>query len=89
MKTITTQSGEPERVRIIVGTPKEPDQKQVPVTVHDMDSRRLRYQFAPRDQLAVMNGDPLGEWTAIWSESRREWTLVEYLGDMRSKREAA
>lgn len=89
MQTITTPSPEPERVRIIVGHPKEPDQKQIPVTVHDLESRRLRYQFAPRDQLAVMNGDSLGEWTAIWSESRREWTLVEYLGDMRSKREAA
>lgn len=87
MTSITTPSV--ERVRVIVGYPETPDARMVPVTVHDMDSRRLRYQHAPRGQLAVMNGDQMGEWSAIWIERRREWALIDYLGDMRSKGEAA
>ena len=89
MKNTTTPSHDPERVRVQVGIPATPEQKQIPVVVHDMQSRRCKYQHAPRDQLAAMNGDKLGEWSAIWSESRQTWTLVEYLGDMRSKKEAA
>lgn len=86
MMTISTPSA--ERVRVIVGHPEDPASRMIPVTVHDLDSRRLKYQHAPRDQLAVMNGDDLGEWTAYWSETRQQWTLVDYIGDMRAKRVA-
>lgn len=72
-----------ERVRVIVGYPKEPDQHMIPVVVHDMASRRLRDQYAPRDQLAVMNGDKMGEWMAIWLPTAERWTLIDYVSDMR------
>jgi len=72
-----------ERVRVIVGHPKEPDQRMVPVTIHDLESRRCKFQRVPRDQLAVMNGDKLGEWMAIWLPTAEQWTLIDFVGDMR------
>ena len=84
---ITTLGG--ERVRVIVGHPENPDAKMVPATIHDLDSRRCKFQHVPRGQLAVMNGDQMGEWSAIWMERRQEWALIEFLGDMRSKKGAA
>jgi hypothetical protein len=72
-----------ERVRVIVGTPKEPEQRMVPVTIHDMESRRCKFQSVPRDQLAVMNGDKLGEWMAIYLPTAEQWTLIDYVSDMR------
>lgn len=74
-----------EKVRVIVGIPADETPDQVPVTIHDPDSRRLKYQRAHRDQLAVMNGDSMGEWTAIWLPTTEQWRLVDYLGDFRNK----
>jgi hypothetical protein len=79
---------ETEKVRIIVGYPENPGAKMIPITIHDMDSRRLRCQYAHRDQLAVMAGDQLGEWMAIWLPRKNEWALVDYVGDMKSKNAA-
>jgi hypothetical protein len=72
-----------ERVRLIVGHPHDPDAKMVPVTIHDMESRRLKYQKVNRDQLAVMAGDKMGEWMAIYLPTAEQWTLVDYVSDMR------
>lgn len=72
-----------ERVRVIVGYPQEPDQRTMPITIHDMQSRRCRFQSVHRDQLEIMNGDKLGEWMAIWLPTAEQWTLIDYLGDMR------
>jgi hypothetical protein len=73
----------PERVKLIVGTPKEPDSEFVPCTIHDRDSRRLKYQRIPRDQLAVMHGETMGEWMAIWLPTAERWSLIDYVSDMR------
>jgi hypothetical protein len=72
-----------ERVRVIVGWAQEPDSRMVPVVVHDMESRRLKYQHAYRDELAVMNGDPMGEWMAYWLPTAERWALIDYVSDMR------
>jgi hypothetical protein len=72
-----------ERVKLIVGHPKEPDSDFIPCTIHDQDSRRLKYQFVPKDQLAVMHGDKMGEWMAIWLPTAERWSLIDYVSDMR------
>jgi hypothetical protein len=72
-----------ERVRVIVGHPKEPGQRMVPVTIHDMESRRCRFQSVSRDQLEVMEGDTMGEWMAIFLPTADRWSLVDYVSNMR------
>lgn len=72
-----------ERVRVIVGIPKEATQAMMPVTIMDMESRRLKYQKVSRDQLEVMAGDKMGEWIAIWLPTAEQWTLVDYVSGMR------
>jgi hypothetical protein len=72
-----------ERVRVIVGWPDPDEPRMVPVTIHDMESRRCKFQRVPRDQLAVMNGDKMGEWMAIWLPTAEQWTLIDFVGDMR------
>lgn len=73
----------PERVRLLVGFPETPDADMMPVTIMDRDSRRLKYQHVPRDQLAVMNGDCMGEWMAIYLPTAEKWSLIDFVGDMR------
>ena len=73
----------PERVRLLVGFPDTPDQDMIPVTIMDRDSRRLKYQHVPRDQLACMEGDAMGEWMAVWLPTAEKWSLVDYVSDMR------
>lgn len=73
----------PERVRVIVGIPEHPDQDMVPVTITDRGDRRVRYQYVHRDQLAVMMGDTLGEWLAIYLPTAEKWSLIDYVSDMR------
>ena len=74
-----------ELVWVAVGKPKDPDQALIPITVHDLDSRRVRYTHAPKDQLAVMLGRTLGKWTAIWLQrspiDRGEWRLLDLVSD--------
>lgn len=70
-----------ERVNLAVGIPASPDQKMVPVTIFDLESRRVKYQHAPRDQLAVMGGRKTAQWTAIWSSLGQEWKLLDIVSE--------
>lgn len=71
----------PETVYVVRGIPSEPDAKQIPVTIHDLRSRRVRYVYLPRAQLAVMAGRHVAKWTAYWVQTRPqdhgEWRLID------------
>jgi hypothetical protein len=72
-----------ERVRVMVGFPETTDARVIPVTIMDMESRRVKYQHVPRDAIEVMEGDKMGEWMAIYLPTAEQWTLVDYVSDMR------
>ena len=77
---------EPETVYVVRGIPSEPDAEQIPVTIHDLRSRRVRYVHAPRAQLAVMAGRDIAKWTAYWIQphpkDRGEWRLVDVVSEL-------
>lgn len=74
-----------ELVWVAVGHPDDPNQLLIPITIHDTQSRRIRYTYAHRDQLAVMLGRSLGKWTALWIQTtpadRGEWRLLDLVND--------
>lgn len=77
---------EQETVWVVKGYPAEETADKIPVTVFDVGAcRRVRYQYAPRDQLAVMLGRDTAKWRAIWVQphpkDRGEWRLLDIVPD--------
>lgn len=74
-----------EIVWAIRGQPFDPSQDHWPVVVHDMQSRRLRYQFAPRYiALALGEFNGMSKMRARWCPnigSSGEWQLIDLLPD--------
>jgi hypothetical protein len=74
-----------EPVWVIRGVPLDPAQESWPVVVHDLHSRRLRYQYAPRDiALALDEWNGMSKMTARWCPQvgdRGEWQLIDFLPD--------
>jgi hypothetical protein len=70
---------------VIKGHADDPSAPHLPVTVHDIESRRLRYQTAPRDALApILNMGGMAKYSAIWRPEEGTnglWQLVDILPD--------
>lgn len=72
-----------ECVWVIRGIPKDASAAHYPVTVHDLRSRRLRYQFAPFEVLAPLweqNG--IAKFRAVWKShegTNGRWDLIDVL----------
>lgn len=79
---MTTQT---EVVWAIKGQPVDPAQPMWPVTIHDLRSRRLRYQAAPREVLApLFDMGGMAKYSAIWLShegSNGRWQLIDVLPD--------
>jgi hypothetical protein len=79
---MTTQT---EVVWVIRGFPKDASAAHYPVTVHDLRSRRCRYQFAPFEVLAPLwerNG--MAKFSAVWQSHEGHngrWQLIGVLPD--------
>lgn len=75
----------PEIVWAIRGEPFDPSQEIWPVTCHDLHSKRLRYQFAPRYiALALGEFGGMSKMTARWcpkAGENGEWALIDLLPD--------
>jgi hypothetical protein len=78
-------TSEIEVVYAIRGEPFDPSQEQWPCTVHDLRSRRLRYQYVPRYiALALGEFNGLSKMSARWCPNvgdRGEWQLFDLLPD--------
>ena len=74
-----------EPIWVIKGYPIDPAQPMWPCTVHDIDSRRVRYQMVPRDALMpILDRGGMATYAAIWwpdRGERGEWQLVDILPD--------
>ena len=74
-----------EIIWAIRGEPFDPSQEIWPVTCHDLHSKRLRYQFAPRYiALALGEFNGMSKMSAIWHPNvgdRGEWQLFDLLPD--------
>jgi len=74
-----------EIVWAIRGEPFDPSQENWPVTVHDLASKRLRFQFAPRYiALALGEFGGMSKMTGRWCPNvgdRGEWQLFDLLPD--------
>lgn len=81
----TTTGPVTELAWVILGTPADPSQEMWPATVHDRESRRLRYQMIPKGQaleISLMGG--MAKWRARWCPQvgdRGEWALIEMVED--------
>jgi hypothetical protein len=75
----------PEIVWTIRGEPFDPQQDSWPVVVHDLHSRRVRYQHAPRYiGLALGEFNGMSKMLARWCPNvgdRGEWQLIDVLPD--------
>jgi hypothetical protein len=74
-----------EPVWVIRGQPADPSQDEWPVVAHDLQSRRLRYQMAPR-YIALALGELSGmsKMSARWCPNdgkNGRWQLVDILPD--------
>jgi hypothetical protein len=72
-------------VWVIRGQPVDPSQDKWPVVVHDLHSKNLRCQYAPRDiALALGEFSGMSKMTARWCPNvgeRGEWQLLDFLPD--------
>ena len=75
-----------ETVFVALGVCSDPAADQIPVTICDLQSRRVRYVHAPRAQMAVMNGRGVAKWTAYWIQphpkDRGEWRLADIVSEI-------
>ena len=69
----------------IRGEPMDPSQDEWPCTVHDLRSRRLRYQTCPRYiALALGEFNGMAKMSARWCPNvgdKGEWALLDILPD--------
>ena len=74
-----------ETVWVIRGEPTDPSADEWPVTAHDLHSKRLRYQKAPRYvALALGEFGGMSKMSARWCPNvgdRGEWLLLDLLPD--------
>jgi len=74
-----------ETVWAIRGQPADPSQDEWPCTVHDLRSRRVRYQNVPRYiALALGEFNGMAKMSARWCPNvgdRGEWQLIDLLPD--------
>jgi hypothetical protein len=74
-----------EVVWAIRGKSVDPSAPMQPVTVHDLRSRRCRYQTAPRDLLTpLMELGGMAKFSALWMSHEGEngrWQLIDVLPD--------
>jgi hypothetical protein len=74
-----------EIIWCIRGEPFDPSQENWPVVAHDLHSKRLRYQFAPRYiALALGEFGGMSKMSARWCPNvgdRGEWQLFDLLPD--------
>ena len=72
-----------EHVWAIRGQPVSPSDEQWPIVVHDIHSKRLRYQHAPRYiALALGEFNGMARMTARWLPNENRWQLLDILPDM-------
>lgn len=73
---MTEQTRIEELVFVIVGIPKDPDQKQWPITIASKDGKRCKYTHMPREEIiAAMWDTDMALWRAIWTGAG--WELLE------------
>ena len=72
-----------EIVWVIRGFPENGDAAHYPVTVHDLRSRRVRYQFAPMSVIApIWQSNGMAKFSAIWKShegTNGRWELIDVL----------
>lgn len=68
-----------EIVNLSIGYPEDCHQALIPVTIFDLESRRVRYQKVHRDQLEVMGDTKTAMWKAYWTGT--DWRLIDIVPD--------
>jgi len=74
---------EAEIVWVIRGIPANSDAANYPVTVHDLRSRRVRYQHAPMSVIAPLwQHRGMAKFSAVWKShegTNGRWELIDVL----------